>query len=149
VRFAPDGSVDLEIPETFAKVAGDTDIDTHLAADGLGNMYIVGAFHYLVLKYSPQGDYLDQFGGEAKGSANSQPGKFTSPNAIAVDGYGRVYVSDFLAIEVFDSSGTYLDRINMDQGVAFGMAFDDQNQLYVVTNQNHVIRYDVQASASN
>jgi hypothetical protein len=149
VRLQPDGKVELEIPETFAKVTGDMDIDTHLAVDGLGNMYIDGGFHYLVLKYSPQGEYLDQFGGEAKSAASGEPGKFTSPGAIAVDGYGRVYVSDFFGIKVFDSSGTFLSQIAMDQGVPFGMAFDDQNHLYLVTNQNHVMKYEVKVPAAN
>ena len=149
VRLLPDGTVDLEIPDTFTNVSGDVDIDTHVAADGLGNMYIVGGFHYLVLKYSPQGTYLDQFGGEAKGTAGSEPGKFTSPHAIAVDGYGRIYVSDFLDVQVFDSDGTYLNRIPVDKGVAFGLAVDDQNRLYAVTNQGQVTRYDLPAPAAN
>ena len=51
VRFNKDQSIDLEIPDTFTTVAGDLDIGTSLAADGLGNMYIAGSFHYLVLKY--------------------------------------------------------------------------------------------------
>jgi uncharacterized protein YjiK len=36
----------------------------------------------------------------------------------------------------------------MDQGVAFGMTFDDQNNLYLVTNQNHVMKFAVQAPAN-
>ena len=56
VRLKPDGTVDLEIPDTFTTITGDMDIDTHVAADGLGNMYIVGAFHYLVLKYTASGN---------------------------------------------------------------------------------------------
>jgi hypothetical protein len=149
VRLTSDGKVDLAIPDTFTKVTGDSDIDAHLAADGLGNMYIVGAFHYLVLKYTPQGDFVDQFGGEAKAGNVGEPGKFTSPLSIAVDGYGRIYVSDFDAIQVFDSSGTYVNQIPMASGVAFGMAFDDQNHLYVVTNQNKVMKYTIQAPPSN
>lgn len=149
VRFQPDGTVDLEIRETFAKVTGDMDIDTHLAADGLGNMYLVGSFHYLVLKYSPQGTYVDQFGGEAKGSALTEPGKFTSPTAIAVDGYGRIYVADFFAIQVFDADGTYLNQIAVNKGAVFGMAFDDQNHLYLVTNQNQVMKYDIRPPVSD
>jgi sugar lactone lactonase YvrE len=148
VRFKPDGKVDLEIKDTFAQVTGDMDIDTHLAVDGLGNMYIVGAFHYLVLKYSPQGNFIDQFGGQAKDAAINEPGKFTSPEAIAVDGYGRIYVSDFLNIQVFDPIGTYLNSIGIDKGAAFGLEFDDQNNLYVVTNQNIVTKYKVQPPAS-
>jgi DNA-directed RNA polymerase subunit RPC12/RpoP len=149
VRFGGDGTRDLEIPKTFADITGDMDINTHMAADGLGNMYIVGSFHSLVLKYSPQGKYVDQFGGETKSMAGMEPGKFASPNAIAVDGYGRIYVSDLLVVQVFDSAGSYIDSIKMDQGVAFGMAFDQQNRLYVVTNQNRVIRYDIEAPSGN
>ncbi len=149
VRLLPDGTVDLEIPDTFAKVTGDIDIDSHVAADGLGNMYIVGGFHYLVLKYNPQGTYVDQFGGEAKGAPGTEPGKFTSPRAIAVDGYGRIYVSDFLDVQVFDADGSYLNRIPLDKGVAFGLAVDDQNRLYAVTNQGQVTRFDLPAPSAN
>ncbi len=148
VRFNPDYTIDLEIPDTFTTVTGDSDIDTHLAVDGLGNMYILGAFHYLVLKYSPQGTFVNQFGGEAKDAAVSEPAKFTAPTAIAVDGYGRVFVSDFFDIKVFDADGTYLDKIGMDKGAVFGMAFDDQNNLHLVTNQNLVMKYKVRPPVS-
>jgi DNA-directed RNA polymerase subunit RPC12/RpoP len=147
VRFKPDQSIDLEVPDTFTNVTGDLDIGTNLAADGLGNMYIVGSFHYLVLKYSPQGTYVDQFGGQAEGGNANEPGKFTSPRAVAVDGYGRVFVADFFDIKVFDDSGSYLDRINVSDGVPFGITVDKDNHVYVVTNQNHVIRYDVKPPA--
>ena len=109
VRFNPDHSIDLEVPDTFTTVTGDLDIGTNLAADGLGNMYIVGSFHYLVLKYSPQGAYVDQFGGQAEG-ASDQPGKFTSPRALAIDAYGRIFVADFFDIKVFDEGGNYITR---------------------------------------
>jgi DNA-directed RNA polymerase subunit RPC12/RpoP len=149
VRFAGDGSVDLEIPSTFSQITGNRELDAHLAIDGLGNMYLVGSFNYLVLKYSPNGTYVDQFGGEAKSAAINEPGKFTSPTAIAVDGYGRIYVADFLDIRVFDSTGAYLNSIAIDKGAAFGLAFDDQNNLFVLTNQNLVTKYKIQAPASN
>jgi sugar lactone lactonase YvrE/predicted RNA-binding Zn-ribbon protein involved in translation (DUF1610 family) len=148
VRLKPDGTVDLQVPDTFTQITGDMDIDTHLAADGLGNMYILGSFHYLVLKYTPDGKFVDQFGGKAKDAAVAEPGKFKSPLAIAVDGYGRIYVSDFGDIQVFDADGTYSNRIGLNDGAVFGMAFDDQNHLYVVTNQNHVMKFNVQAPAT-
>ncbi|HEY5982177.1 MAG TPA: hypothetical protein VIU38_01775 [Anaerolineales bacterium] len=143
VRFNGDNSVDLEVPDTFANVTGDMDIGTNLAADGLGNMYIVGSFHYLVLKYSPQGTYLDQFGGQAEAANPTEAGKFTSPRALAVDGYGRIFVADFFDIKVFDSSGTFLSRIDVNDGVPFSITVDKDNHVYVITNENHVIRYDV------
>jgi hypothetical protein len=149
VRFTPDLAIDLEVPDTFTTVTGDIDIGTNLAADGLGKMYIVGSFHYLVLKYSPLGTYVDQFGGQAQGGSTTEAGKFTSPRALAVDGYGRVFVADFFDIKVFDDSGGYLARIELNDGVPFGITVDGQNHVYVVTSQNHVIRYDVKPPEDN
>lgn len=149
VRFNADQSIDLEIPDTFTNITGDLDIGTNLAADGLGNMYIVGSFHYLVLKYSPQGTYVDQFGGQAQGENLTEGGKFTSPRALAVDGHGRIFVADFFDIKVFDDSGSYLARIEINDGVPFGITVDNQNHVYIVTNQNHVIRYDVKPPSAN
>lgn len=143
VRFKPDGSIDLEIPDTFSTITGDSELEGHLAVDGLGNMYVVGAFRKVVLKYSPQGNFVNQFGGDAEGGG-SQPGKFTSPGGIAVDGYGRVFISDFFDIQVFDSDGAYLKTISMNSGVPFGLALDDQNNLFVVTGNKHVVKYEVQ-----
>jgi hypothetical protein len=140
--------MDLEIPDTFTTVTGDVDIGTNLAADGLGNMYIVGSFHYLVLKYSLQGTYVDQFGGQAEGAGN-QPGKFTSPRALAVDAHGRIFVADFFDIKVFDEGGNYVTTIGLNDGVPFGIVADSKDQVYVVTSQNHVIRYDVKPPAEN
>lgn len=148
VRFNPDLTVDLEIPQTFSKITGDQELDSKLAVDGLGNMYLVGAFNYLVLKYSPDGTYVDQFGGEVKDASVFQPGKFVSPESIAVDGYGRIYVADFGGIQVFDSSGVYLNSIDTNNGAIFGMVFDDQNNLYTITNQSQVTEYRVQAPPS-
>ncbi len=148
VRFNADHSIDLEVPDTFTTVTGDLDIGTNLAADGLGNMYIVGSFHYLVLKYSPQGAYLDQFGGQAEG-ANDQPGKFTSPRALAIDAYGRIFVADFFDIKVFDEGGNYITKIELNDGVPFGIVVDNKDHVYVVTSQSHVIRYDVKPPADN
>jgi predicted RNA-binding Zn-ribbon protein involved in translation (DUF1610 family) len=147
VRFKPDGTIDLEIPQTFTQVTGDIDIDTHLAVDGVGNMYLLGSFHYVVLKYSPDGKFIDQFGGQVKDVTVNEPGKFSSPLAIAVDGYGRIYVSDSGDIQVFDADGTYANRITVDNGAIFGMAFDDQNNLYAISNQDRVTKFNVQKPA--
>jgi sugar lactone lactonase YvrE len=143
VRFNDDRTIDLEVPDTFTTVTGDLDIGTSLAADGLGNMYIAGSFHYLVLKYSPQGAYADQFGGQAEAGTRADTGKFTSPRGLAVDGYGRIFVADFFDIKVFDNSGGYLATIELHDGVPFGITVDQDNFVYVVTNESHVIKYEV------
>jgi len=140
-RFNSKGKVDLEIKNAFEDVTGNPETIQHIAADGLGNIYIIGANNYLVLKYSSAGKYLDQFGGQAKNPASPEPGAFVSPEGIAVDGYGRIYVADpFLNVQVFDSTGKYLNSIPVN---AFGIAIDNQNNVYV-TLRDKVEKFQVQ-----
>jgi predicted RNA-binding Zn-ribbon protein involved in translation (DUF1610 family)/sugar lactone lactonase YvrE len=146
VRFNADRSIALEVPDTFTDATGNMELDSHVAADGLGNMYVVGSFHYLVLKFSPDGKFLNRFGGEAQSATGDEPGKFSTPRAIVVDGYGRVYVSDFFDVKVFDSSGAYLNKIDINGG-PFGLAVDGQNFLYVMTSNKNVVKYAVQKPA--
>ncbi len=143
-RFKLDGTLDLEVPATFTNATGDSESDARLAVDGLGNMYIVGSFNYAVLKYSSEGKFLNRFGSQGDGV-----GKFTDPLSIAVDGYGRVYIGDFYGVLVFDSNGTYLNTVNMSNGVAYGLTFDDQNDLYVMTSRNQVQKFQIQKPQSN
>jgi len=138
--FNPDGSLSLSIPEAISSVSGDSELDTQVAVDGLGNIYALGSFNNAVFKYSPQGQFLNRFGGDGEG-----PGKFQAVDAIAVDGYSRVFVSDIWGVQVFDSDGTYLDKFGStaDMGVVFGMTFDLQNFLYAATNKPEVVKFEV------
>jgi len=147
VRFKRDNSIDLEIQNSISDITGDSDIDTHLAVDGLGNMYILGNFTYAVFKYSPQGKFINQFGSEVKGS-DSDPAKFQGPITIGVDGYGRIYVDDIFEIKVFDSTGKYISSIGDNDGAVFGMAFDSQNNLYTVS-KNKVAKFSVKKPSDN
>lgn len=138
--FNSDGSLGLSIPEAISSVSGDSELDTQVAVDGLGNIYALGSFNNAVFKYSPQGQYLNRFGGDGEG-----PGKFQAVDAIAVDGYSRVFVSDIWGVQVFDSDGTYLDRFGStsEMGVVFGMAFHLQSFLYTATNKPQVVKFEV------
>jgi hypothetical protein len=64
---------------------------------------------------------------------------------IAIDGYGRIFVNDFFDLQVFDSSGKYLNDIS---GGYYGVAFDDQNNLYVTpVMENNVVKFKIQKPA--
>ena len=107
-----------------------------VAIDGLGNIYALGTFNNAVFKFGPDGKFLTRFGDNG-----DQTGQFHSPFAIAVDGKGRVYVSDIKGVQVFDGNGRYLKVFKPD-GLAFGMVFNDNNEL-IMAVRNHVLKYSI------
>lgn len=125
VVFDANGQATLTIREAISSVTGDPELTTYVAMDGLGTIYALGSFNEAVFVFNPDGSYSNRFGGEG-----DEPGQFTAVLDIAIDGQGRIYVSDFKGILVFDSDGRYLDMIDVD-GPSFGLFFDDANNLYV------------------
>ncbi len=135
VRLNANGEPTLTIPNAISGQTGDSELDTRVTVDGLGNIYALGTFNNAVFKFGPDGKFLDQFGGEGNG-----PGSLDAPRAIAVDGQGRVYVSELVGpIKVYDSSGQYIEAINIQ---APGMRFDDQGNLYVVSRTS-VVKFEI------
>ena len=126
VRFNASGQAVRTINKSVSGQTDRSELDASAAADGLGNIYVLGSFNDAVFKYSPDGRFLNKFGGDGDGA-----GQFRAVQAIAVDGQGRVYVSDIKGIQVFDSNGRYLDTFKVDGNVAFGMVFNDKNELLV------------------
>jgi DNA-binding beta-propeller fold protein YncE len=133
VRFNSSGHAVRTIRAAISSVTDDSELDTHVAVDGLGNIYALGSFNNAVFKFSPEGKYLTRFG-----SDGDQPGQFRAPSAIAVDGKGRVYVSDFKGIQVFDGNGRYLAVFDPG-GTASGMVFNDKDELFVAARK-HVVK---------
>lgn len=91
-----------------------------IAADGSGNLYALDDHSNEICKFSADGKFLDRFPSESR-----------SPNAIAVDPQGRIFVSDTSEIKVLDATGHLLKTFKSNQ--AFGLAFDQQGNLYVAT----------------
>jgi hypothetical protein len=134
VRFDSNGRAALTIPKAISSTSGDSELNTRVAADGLGNIFALGTFNNGVFKFSRDGKFVNRFG-----SDGDQPGQFRAPSAIAVDGKGRIYVSDIKGIQVFDADGRYLDTIKLD-GHAFGMSFNDRDELFVIA-RDHVVKF--------
>jgi len=124
----------LYIPEAVSSISRDSELDCQIDLDGLGNIYVLGSFNNAVFKYTPDGRYSSRFGGDG-----DEKGQFRAPGDLAIDGQGRVYVSDFKGVQVFDSTGRYLDAFNFG-GFEFGVNFDLQNKLYTVSNDPQVMR---------
>jgi LSD1 subclass zinc finger protein len=126
VRFDNEGRTTLTIKNAISGQTDSSELQTRIAVDGRENIYALGAFNDAVFKFTREGKFVSRFG-----SDGDQRGQFRAPSAIAVDGQGRVYVSDFKGIQVFDADGRYLDTIKV-QGAASGMVFNDKGELFVV-----------------
>ena len=134
VRFDGRGNVTRTIPAAISTAADRSELNTRVSIDGRGNIYALGAFTNSVFKFSPEGKFMTRFGGQG-----TQPGQLSAANAITVDGKGRVYVSDMKGVQVFDSEGRYLAVFKPD-GVAFGMVFNDRNELLIAA-RNKVVKF--------
>jgi DNA-binding beta-propeller fold protein YncE len=109
VRFNSAGEVTRTIRAAISSTSGDSELNTRVAIDGLGNIYALGTFNNAVFKFGPDGKFLTRFG-----DSGDQPGQFHAPFAVAVDGNGRVYVSDIKGIQVYDGNGRYLKVFKPD-----------------------------------
>ena len=138
VAFDANGKVVRTIAAAISSASGDSELSMRVAVDGAGNIYALGRFNYGDFKFGRDGKFMNRFG-----SSGDQPGQFRAPYSIAVDGHSRVYVGDIKGIQVFDANGRYLNVINQ-KGVAFGMVFNDQNELFVIA-RDRVIKYAVPA----
>ena len=136
VRFNSAGEVTRILRAAISSTSGDSELNTRVAIDGLGNIYALGTFNNAVFKFGPDGKFVTRFGDNG-----DQTGQFHSPFAIAVDGKGRVYVSDIKGVQVFDGNGRYLKVFKPD-GLAFGMVFNDDNEL-IVAARKHVLKYSI------
>lgn len=136
VRFNSSGQVVQTIRQAISSASGDSELDTKVAVDGLGNIFALGTFNNAVFKFGPDGKFLTRFG-----DAGEQPGQFRAAYTIAVDGKGRVFVSDIKGIQVFDGNGRYL-TVFKPAGYAFGMVFNDKGELFIAA-RTHVLRYTI------
>lgn len=101
-----------------------------IAADGNGNIYAVDRTSDDICKFAPDGKFLNRF-----------PSGANSPNAIAIDPSGRIFVSDTSSIKVLDASGKQLTQFDSYQ--AFGMTFDQQGNL-LLASRPYVVRYSIE-----
>jgi hypothetical protein len=136
VVFDGNGRVVRTIQSAISGASGDSELSMRVAVDGAGTIYALGRFNNGVFKFARDGKFLTRFG-----SDGDQPGQFRAPYSIAVDGLGRVYVGDMKGIQVFDANGRYLTTVKL-KGMAFGMAFNDKNELFVIA-RDYAMKYAV------
>ena len=138
VTFDANGKFIRTIPAAISSASGDSELSMRVAVDGAGYIYALGRFNDAIFKFARDGKFMTRFGDDG-----DQPGQFRAPYSIAVDGHGRVYVGDMKGIQVFDANGRFLTLLKV-KGMAFGMVFNDKNELFVVA-RDHVVKFSVPA----
>jgi DNA-binding beta-propeller fold protein YncE len=105
-----------------------------LAVSGKGEVYALDRWTSEIYRLDATGKFVDRFGGKGDGRE-----EFRWAMELAIDGRGRVYVSDVgRGIRVFDAAGHFVDAF-AEREVVFGMAFDDHDGLYTAQRNNHQI----------
>lgn len=136
IKFDKNRNVVMFIEGMFENQTAHGELNGHIAVDGMGYIYVMGSFNDAVLKYSPEGKFLNKFG-----SGGDEPGQFSAMGTITIDNQGRVYVSDIKGIQIFDLDGRYIDFIDV-YGYAFGMVINDRNELFIAAS-DRVTKYRI------
>jgi DNA-binding beta-propeller fold protein YncE len=115
-----------------------------IAVDAAGNIYVADSLNYRIQKLDPSGNFVKSWGkyGTGNGEFGGIPDSHQGPHAVALDPIsGNVYVADTLnnRIQMFDSSGNYLDQLG---GLTrpSGLAFDGAGNFYVAEWSAHRIK---------
>jgi sugar lactone lactonase YvrE len=130
VRLDADGRATVVVDNAIGGQLGRPELDPKLAVDGAGNFYVLGSFASQLFKFDRTGKFLDSLGGRG-----SEPGQFNAVHSLAIDPQGRIYVSDSKGVQVFSPDGRYLDVFKVPKSVASGMAFDDDENLWVAARE--------------
>lgn len=136
VILGPDGKIKSVI-DAAQKVGEDVSFDKIVALP-TGEIYALDRQRG-IFKFAADGRYINRFGNVDE-SPNGGPGHLFSANNLAFDGKGRIYVSNAdPAVQVFDAGGSYLDSIEPND-VCFGLAVNNQNELFACFRNEHAIR---------
>lgn len=116
---------------------------TGLAWDATGTLLVADTHYHRILRYSPEGTLLAEFGSEGTGD-----GQFIYPVGVAVDGEGTIFVSEYGGndrIQVFTREGERLrgwgrygegdGEFKRPQGLALS-----GGRLYVADAANHRVQ---------
>ena len=137
IHLSPAGKILNRIDAAISHITGKAELNSKIAVDGSGNIYLLGTFSNSVFVYNAQGKFLKRIG-----SDGNNPGQLRAALTLRVDDNGRIFVSDIKGIQIFSNDGSYNNVLDVN-GVAFGMAFDDQGNLYLTTNNEVVEKYEI------
>ncbi len=157
LKLSPDGAVTARWPLPGEHGPGQSGSPLGVAVDTKGNVYATDSPHDRVYKFSPQGQVVATWGVcDSPSAANAycdakQPGRFISPEGIAVDGGDNVFVAEGAGyrIQKFTSDGKSLaiwdlkGRIPGDLFIPGSLAVDQGGFLYMSDAYNdQIIKFD-------
>ena len=109
-KLSPEGVILMTLGT--AGVAGDGQDTFNGVADVVvaddGSIFVAdGHVNNRIVKFSPEGEYLLEWG-----KAGSGQGEFAMPHALSMDSAGRLFVADRgnLRIQIFDQQGQFLEE---------------------------------------
>ena len=97
-------------------------VDLAHASDG--NIAVLDKLKHSVFIYTPEGEFIRSVGREGDG-----PGEFRMPSTIEYDSKGFLYIQDQIAIEIYDTSYTYIDLIERQYPSPFMIRIVDSGGL--------------------
>jgi sugar lactone lactonase YvrE len=120
-----------------------------IVLDGRGNMYLAEFDDDRIYKYSTSGKLLAQWGGHGSG-----PGQLDSPDKLALDAQGNLYVTEVGSqspagnsrIQKFSPTGVPLSQWGTfgsalgQFNTPVGIAVDEQGDIYIADVGNHRIQ---------
>ena len=101
-----------------------------VAVDGPGNIFALDRANHQICKFAPDGKFLTRF-----------PADLGSPNAIAVDPKGNIFVANTSEIRVVDERGLPIGKFPATQ--AFGISFNDEGELFVASRP-FIVKYRIE-----
>ncbi|HIN24705.1 MAG TPA: hypothetical protein EYM73_10025, partial [Dehalococcoidia bacterium] len=135
---------------SFGEDKGQLRAPRGVAVDAKGDVYVADVDNHRVFKYKTQGQFVFQIGASQGGkpASGTGDGEFDAPSGVAVDGAGRLFVSDWgnHRILVFSQYGEFIGEWGTegsDDGQfqnPYGLAVDDEGHVYVVDANNHRIQ---------
>jgi DNA-binding beta-propeller fold protein YncE len=156
--FSPDGA----FLETWgSRGGGDGEFELQcwgegyggVAFDAAGNIYVADAGNGRIQKFGPDRTFLTSWPSEGidaeqllvtgRGSRGTTNRPSFCPVAIAIDGQGRVVVSDRGAgkVEVFAPDGRPLATAKTDQMRPEGVAIDGDDNIWVADSGHRILRF--------
>ncbi len=101
-----------------------------LAVSNQGDLFILDGENTRVIKFDMFGNFLTSFGGIDGGNFNLK-----KPSSLSVDSKGLVFVSDDKTLNIFDSFGNGLNKVNFNHQIkSIRIVFND----YVIVTKNSI-----------